>query len=810
MKKKNFSHIAAFMVAVISLFVYMNNDIYTYAKAYENNAIIEENDKTTVSENSTDIEVIPLAQPSENKVDLPHPVGREISKEEWNQMIDAIELPIGDIDELSVETQVSLPASYDARQYGKVTSVKNQYPFGLCWDYSMIAAMESALISQGYETSSVDLSELHAAYACYDYYVKRDMPEAAWFNLFCMNGGNSGEIIFTMSLGMGPVYETDLPMPADSNDVKDDYTISDEMLYKSYYEPNKKYAVNLKDKEEAKQLIMNLGGACASYYHLDGYYKDNVNANGDSSYYFPYDMSATNHAVEIVGWDDDFSASNFKITPPGNGAWLIKNSWGENGYATYNGTGYYWISYYDGHLKDELVVACEFTKSLNTHARQITLSDDEVVMQKNMDKQLSWEILPATTVDKSVSFESSDESVATVDANGLIHAVSVGECEITAKALGNIITIKDICKVKVEASEISVDTSPKTIRYGTKLNLNATLNSLDPSEKILYSVSGSSVAVDESGNVTTTGYGSSTVFIKSTDTNTPMKKVVINVYTEGFIVEKTEYEFEYDNVSINQDVIFKTLEGVLVDDLSDIGFSAVSSDVTIGTGGIALTKDRYIMVIQGIGECTYTFTFNDSIITQGKDMTATIHVVSKAKETAQENPDTEDNSQTPDTQPTPPQTTVPATPDKPQDQTVPQKETVKSVKVGNVVYYINGNTACVYKPVKKNVTSVIIPSIINANRKNYKVTCINKNAFSGCKKLKKVTIGTNVTAIKSGAFKDCKKLTTIIIKSTKLKSVSKDAFKGIKGKITVKVPKNKQKKYQKLFKGKLSEKSVVK
>ncbi|MBK6087554.1 dockerin type I domain-containing protein [Ruminococcus difficilis] len=75
----------------------------------------------------------------------------------------------------------------------------------------------------------------------------------------------------------------------------------------------------------------------------------------------------TNHMICIVGWDDDYSASNFLEgkQPPGNGAWLCKNSWGSEvdytelegggtiGYYEWgieeNGkhTGYFWVSYYD-------------------------------------------------------------------------------------------------------------------------------------------------------------------------------------------------------------------------------------------------------------------------------------------------------------------------------------------------------------------------------------------------------------------------------------------------------------------------------
>jgi hypothetical protein len=51
-------------------------------------------------------------------------------------------------------------------------------------------------------------------------------------------------------------------------------------------------------------------------------------------------------AVCIVGWDDNYSASNFNTTPPADGAWIVRNSrgtgWGDNGY--------FYVSYYDSML----------------------------------------------------------------------------------------------------------------------------------------------------------------------------------------------------------------------------------------------------------------------------------------------------------------------------------------------------------------------------------------------------------------------------------------------------------------------------
>ena len=90
--------------------------------------------------------------------------------------------------------------------------------------------------------------------------------------------------------------------------------------------------------------------------------------NLDTWAHYTYTEDQQNHAVCIVGWDDNYSADHFNEghRPPGDGAWIVKNSWGsetdwydngtggtinKNGWGVKNEqgqhTGYFYLSYYD-------------------------------------------------------------------------------------------------------------------------------------------------------------------------------------------------------------------------------------------------------------------------------------------------------------------------------------------------------------------------------------------------------------------------------------------------------------------------------
>ena len=68
------------------------------------------------------------------------------------------------------------------------------------------------------------------------------------------------------------------------------------------------------------------------------------NWNGSTSSYCALGTETVlNHHVLCVGWNDNYSRKNFATRPPGDGAFLIKNSWGTE----WGKKGYFWLSYYD-------------------------------------------------------------------------------------------------------------------------------------------------------------------------------------------------------------------------------------------------------------------------------------------------------------------------------------------------------------------------------------------------------------------------------------------------------------------------------
>jgi len=218
-----------------------------------------------------------------------------------------------------------LPASYDAMALGYVTPIKNQsWPFscGSCWIHAAMADFESD-VAIG-ESSLLDFSE----------------QEAGDCNIWSSVGGydfcQGGIALMTTN------YLTK-------------YGSADETCHTYAATPQSCYGCPLLENVDnwrmitggdgqsqittIKNAILNYGPVYSSIYAGEagfGAYSGGV--------YEYWGTEATDHVIEIIGWDDSMGSA---------GAWMIKNSWGTGWGASGPYPGCAWVAYGAANLEDE-------------------------------------------------------------------------------------------------------------------------------------------------------------------------------------------------------------------------------------------------------------------------------------------------------------------------------------------------------------------------------------------------------------------------------------------------------------------------
>jgi C1A family cysteine protease len=261
---------------------------------------------------------------------IPSPIKPEIYKPKMNTSDSNLPAQVG---------SGSLPSKFDLsdpnldgdRSDSNMTAITNQGSCGVCWAFAGYGALEGQLkIDHGltYDLSEDNLKHLNG----YE-----------WSNNDPCAGGNIGMIMAYLSRGDGPISESDDPY--DDSPSSDYVTDKKPVRYVDNVIQVPVRAMGDNTATYIKELLyagkplytsMLVGWGTA------GESGDSVwEASTKSFYYVDSDYSDVeiNHAVVIVGWDDNYAAQGQ------TGAFIVRNSWGESwGSVT---DGYFYVPYSD-------------------------------------------------------------------------------------------------------------------------------------------------------------------------------------------------------------------------------------------------------------------------------------------------------------------------------------------------------------------------------------------------------------------------------------------------------------------------------
>lgn len=222
--------------------------------------------------------------------------------------------------------------------------VKDQQGVNACWAFAATSSLETNLAMANYKNNTnaskvYDFSERHMAYSSTRNFANGGVNPYG-FNTKISNGGTWKMASSYLTNGSGAVDESSMPFVNSEDDINLS-EIQNKTVTSEVYDTVEFPDYQKQDTEEKKQEVMNSVkkhiqnyGSVYAPLHADRSSTEGgqacYNSKTASKYCNDSKTHPMNHAISIIGWDDNYSKDNFAEgeRPSSNGAWIAKNSWG--------------------------------------------------------------------------------------------------------------------------------------------------------------------------------------------------------------------------------------------------------------------------------------------------------------------------------------------------------------------------------------------------------------------------------------------------------------------------------------------------
>ncbi len=250
---------------------------------------------------------------------------------------------------------------------------------------------------------------------------------------------------------------------------------------------------------------------------------------------------------------------------------------------------------------------------------------DETTVTLNLTENTTANVSLNPVEAGSLTYTSGNESVATVDENGLIIAKGVGSTTITVSYAGNenytaaddvVITVN----VVTVATEITVNSTEISLYVDDTVNINATLNYPEAGDLIYTSSDDNVVTVDSTGKLIAIGEGEANITIKFEADG----KYLASNKTVKVVVSKipTNISVDKDSLAINLTDSAAIIAGLNPVDAGSLTYtSSNSSVVTVDDNGVITT------VGEGEANITVAFGGNDKYLASNKTVKVVVSKV---------------------------------------------------------------------------------------------------------------------------------------------------------------------------------------